>query len=205
MSKLPPPPSATDGVAEPVDGTHAVRKNQLRLLVEWVALLTLALLVAVGLRTYAFQTFYIPSGSMMPTLQVGDRIVVDKFAIDFGTIHRGDILVFKAPPTLNCGEPSAVDLVKRVVGLPGDSLYSIGNTVYVNHRVLREKWGHFEPLTPPIASVAEPVVVAANHYFMMGDNHPNSCDSRIWGTISRSDVIGKAFFRLWPLRRLGAL
>jgi len=69
------------------------------------------------MRTYAFQTFYIPSGSMEPTLQIGDRIVVNKLAVTFGTINVGDIVVFKAPPAENCGEP-VTDLVKRVIGIP---------------------------------------------------------------------------------------
>ena len=162
-----------------------------------------ALLVSVGLRTYAFQTFYIPSGSMEPTLLVGDRIIVDKLAVDWGTIHRGDVLVFKAPPAENCGGEPVVDLVKRVIGVPGDKLYSIGNTIYVNSKPLHENWPHSEPLGNAIAAAASPVVVPANHYFMMGDNHSNSCDSRMWGTITRSDVIGKAFLRVWPLNRLG--
>jgi signal peptidase I len=172
---------------------------------EWGIILLVALLVSVGLRTYAFQTFYIPSGSMEPTLQVGDRIIVDKLAVDWGTIHRGDILVFKAPPTENCGGAPVVDLVKRVIGLPGDKLYSVGNTIYVNGTKLNQNWPYNDPLGNPIATASNPVVVAPNNYFMMGDNHSDSCDSRMWGTITRSDVIGKAFLRVWPVTRLGFL
>ncbi len=175
------------------------------LLIEWGIILIAALIVSVALRAFAFQTFFIPSGSMEPTLQVGYRIMVDKLAVDFGTINRGDILVFKAPPTEDCGGTPVVDLVKRVIGLPGDKLYSVGNTIYVNGMKFNEAWTHTEPLGNEIASASDPVVVAANHYFMMGDNHGNSCDSRMWGTIPRSDVIGKAFFRVWPLGRLGFL
>ena len=174
-------------------------------LVEWVIILVVALLVSVGLRTYAFQTFFIPSGSMEPTLQIGDRIVVDKLAVDWGTIHRGDILVFKSPPTENCGGAPVTDLVKRVVGIPGDHIYSVGNTIYVNGLKFNENWSHTEPLGNAIATANNPIVVSPNHYFMMGDNHSDSCDSRMWGTITRSDVIGKAFFRVWPLTRLGFL
>jgi signal peptidase I len=180
-------------------------RNLQHLLVEWGIILVVALLVSVGLRAYAFQTFFIPSGSMEPTLQVGDRIVVDKLAVDWGTIHRGDILVFKAPPAENCGGTPVTDLVKRVVGIPGDRIYSIGNTIYVNGQKFNENWSHTEPLGNAIAAQNNPVVVAPNHYFMMGDNHSDSCDSRMWGTITRSDVIGKAFFRVWPLTRLGFL
>jgi len=161
-----------------------------------------ALLVSFLVRTYVFQTFYIPSGSMEPTLQIGDRIVVSKLSVEFGTIHRGDILVFKAPVGVQsaCGD-NVADLVKRVIGLPGDHLTSKGNTIYVNGHVLKQPWTHVEPLSRSIGEVTVP----ANHYFMMGDNEPYSCDSRFWGTIPRSSIIGKAFVRIWPLSRLGFL
>lgn len=169
-------------------------------------LLVVVVVVTFGLRTYVFQTYFIPSGSMEPTLQIGDRILVDKLAADWGTINRGDIIVFKSPPNENCGGIHDPILVKRVIGLPGDSLYSVGNTIYVDGKKLNEAWTHTEPLGPPaIASPAHPVVVAANHYFMVGDNHSDSCDSRYWGTITHSAIIGKAFFRIWPLSRFGFL
>jgi signal peptidase I len=137
---------------------------------------------------------------MEPTLQIGDRLIVNKLSVDFGTIHRGDIVVFKAPPSENCGVKVA-DLVKRVIGVPGDHLTSKGNTIYVNGKPLKEPWTHTEPLGPAIGKVT----VSANHYFMMGDNHSDSCDSRSWGTVPRSDIIGKAFVRIWPLSRIGFL
>ncbi len=167
---------------------------------EWVVIVLIAAGVSFFLRAYVVQTYFIPSGSMEPTLQIGDRIVVSKLSVDFGTIHRGDILVFRAPPSEHCGEPVA-DLVKRVIGLPGDHLTSRGNTIYVNGRPLKETWTHVEPLGTPIGNVTVP----ANSYFMMGDNHPNSCDSRMWGTLPRQYVIGKVFLRIWPLSRLGFL
>jgi len=174
------------------------RKPRRRALIEWAAIILVAVLVSFLLRTFAFQTFFIPSGSMEPTLQVGDRIIVNKLSVTFGTIHIGDIVVFKAPPAENCGEP-VTDLVKRVIGIPGDHLTSRGNTIYVNGKKLDEKWPHTEPLGQAIGNVTVP----KNNYFMMGDNHSDSCDSRMWGTVPRSDIIGKAFVRIWPLRRIG--
>jgi signal peptidase I len=177
-----------------------------RHLVEWGVLLVLALVVTFGVRAYVAQTFFIPSGSMNPTLLQGDRIVVDKLSVRFGSIHRGDILVFRAPPTEHCSSEPAGDLVKRVIGLPGDRLYSIGNRIYVNGKRLHEAWPHTEPLGPPaIATKKHPVLVAAGHYYMMGDNHFYSCDSRYWGTITHSEIIGKAFVRIWPISRWGTL
>jgi len=189
-SEEPPPPETP---TPPV-----VRKHRRRALIEWTAIIIVAVLVSFLLRTFAFQTFYIPSGSMEPTLQIGDRIIVNKLSVTFGKIHIGDIVVFKAPPAENCGEV-VTDLVKRVIGLPGDHLTSKGNTIYVNGKVLHENWPHTEPLGQPIGHIT----VAKNHYFMMGDNHSDSCDSRMWGTVPRSDIIGKAFVRIWPLSRIG--
>lgn len=193
-----------DEPVEPAPAQHKEKSLRHRV-TEWVIIIVVALLISLGLRTYAFQTFYIPSVSMQPTLQVGDRIIIDKLAVRFGTINRGDILVFKSPPTENCGGAPVTDLVKRVIGVPGDHLYSVGNTIYVNGKKLNENWPHLEPLGTPIATVNNPIVVAPDHYFMMGDNHPDSCDSRYWGTIPRSDVLGKAFVRIWPISRLGSL
>ncbi len=190
--------------APPTDSTVSPpksRKRAVRIAVEWVAVLVVAAVASITLRTFVFETFYIPSGSMEPTLQIGDRIVVDKLSVDFGTIHRGDVLVFKSPPTENCGGPPVADLVKRVIGLPGDHLTSVGNTIYVNGVALKENWPHTEPLGTTIGHVTVP----AGHYFMMGDNHSDSCDSRMWGPITRSEIIGKVFVRIWPLGRLGFL
>lgn len=176
------------------------RRSRQRALFEWGAILIVAVSVSFFMRAYALQTFFIPSGSMEPTLQIGDRIIVSKLSLDFGSIHRGDILVFKAPPAEHCGEV-VTDLVKRVIGLPGDTLTSQGNTIFVNGQPLKETWTHYEPLSTPITKT----VVPPNQYFMMGDNHPNSCDSRMWGTVPRSDIIGRAFLRIWPLSRTGLL
>ncbi|HUX04190.1 MAG TPA: signal peptidase I [Acidimicrobiales bacterium] len=176
------------------------RKRTTRLVGEWVVIIMIALLISFVMRTFVIQTFFIPSGSMEPTLKVGDRIIVSKLSVQWGTIHRGDMLVFKAPPSEHCGAP-VTDLVKRVIGLPGDHLTSRGNTIYVNGSPLKETWTHYEPLGTPIGHVTVP----ANSYFMMGDNHPDSCDSRMWGSVPRSDVIGKVFLRIWPLSRFGLL
>ena len=193
-------PSRPRTLDEPSANGPRNSKRRSRVLLEWVFVVLFALVASFLMRSYVFQTFYIPSGSMEPTLLIGDRIIVNKISVDFGTIHIGDILVFKAPPTVHCGE-TVTDLVKRVIGLPGDHLTSRGNTIYVNGKPLVENWPHIEPLGQAIGNVTVP----ANHYFMMGDNHPNSCDSRYWGTVPRSDIIGKAFIRIWPLSRFGFL
>lgn len=176
-------------------------RSRRKVVIEWGVILVVAVVASFLVRAYAVQTFFIPSGSMEPTLHLGDRILVNKLSVRFGTINVGDIIVFKAPPTEHCDDGSYSDLVKRVIGLPGQTLTSKGNTVYVNGKALKEPWTYFHTLNPPIKKVKVP----KNSYYVMGDNRANSCDSRFWGTVPRKDIIGKAFFRMWPLSRIGFL
>jgi signal peptidase I len=194
-------PPTTSEVEEAPAAPEAKKRSTRRSLTEWGVVVVIAVAVSILIRTFVFQTFFIPSGSMEPTLQVGDRIVVSKLSVEFGTIHTGDILVFKAPKAVatDCGD-NVADLVKRVIGLPGQTIWSKGNTIYVDGKVLAQPWTHVSQIGPK--SIVK-THIAKNHYFMMGDNEPNSCDSRYWGTIPRSSIIGKAFFRLWPLSRVG--
>ena len=201
--------SDDEAAVEPAPSTDAVpptSSRRRRVIVEWVVLIVVAVAISFLVRTYVVQTYFIPSKSMEPTLLVGDRIVVNKLAVEFGTIHTGDIMVFTAPPAvaIDCNDAVPV-LVKRVIGLPGQHLFSVGTTIYVNGHALNQWWTHYATLGTPIASPSHPITVPENHYFMMGDNHANSCDSRTWGSVPRSDMIGKAFIRIWPLRRFGFL
>jgi signal peptidase I len=188
---------ASDTAASSGEPTPHRTNRARRVALEWALVIVLAVLVSFVVRTFVFQTFFIPSSSMNPTLWKGDRIVVNKLSVEFGTINIGDIVVFKAPPdvAMDCGDP-VTDLVKRVIGLPGDRLYSKGNTIYVNGKPLDQKWTVWPLLGTPIS----PITVPAGHYFMMGDWHNKSCDSRTWGTVPKSDLIGKVFVRIWPLK-----
>jgi signal peptidase I len=168
---------------------------------EWVGILVLALLAAFVVRTFIFQTFYIPSGSMEPTLQIGDRIVVSKLSYRIHAPGRGDIIVFHAPPREQsaCADPQIKDLVKRVIGLPGETISSRGNQVLINGKPIAQPWFPATALGPAI----EPQTIPANQYFVMGDNRTDSCDSRMWGTLPRTDIIGHVVFRIWPINRIG--
>jgi signal peptidase I len=194
------PPIVVDDVeSSPIPETH---RSRFRSPIEWAIVVVVAVIVSLLIRTFVLQTFSIPSASMMPTLQKGDRIIVSKLGVEFGTIHTGDILVFKAPKAVAtvCADTDA-DLVKRVIGLPGQTLTSKDNTIYVNGKPLVQPWTHNSVLGTAIGTIKVP----PNHYFMMGDNESDSCDSRFWGTIPRSSIIGKAFIRIWPLSRLAFL
>ncbi len=194
---------AVEGDAPDVASPEApTRTRRMHPVLEWLIVLVIAVGVSLLIRAYAFQTYFIPSGSMEPTLHIGDRIIVSKLSVEFGTIHIGDVVVFRAPPgvKVQCGD-AVPDLVKRVIGLPGDHLTSRGNTIYVNGHRLTQWWTHNPVLGKPIGTVTVP----ANSYFMLGDNEANSCDSRYWGTVPRSDIVGKAILRIWPLSRVGFL
>ena len=136
--------------------------------------------------TLTGQVFYVPSGSMVPTLGVGDYVVVGKTRM----IHRGQIIVFKRPPA-DIGTTD-VDLVKRVIGLPGETISSRGNTVLINGQALAEPW--LPPLTGICAESAENIPttkIPTGHYFVMGDCRGDSADSRVWGTLAGSFIIGE--------------
>ncbi len=166
--------------------------------------------LAVLLRTFVVQTFFIPSGSMMPTLQVGDRIVVNKLSYDLHGVDRGNIVVFTRPSNEHCAGPPVSDLVKRVIGLPGETISLNGRGyVEINGNRLDETWlpasvrGSTYPGPPGTGfNLSHPYKIPANHYFVMGDNRMNSCDSRYWGPIAGSEIVGKVDLRIWPLKSL---
>ncbi|HWF16103.1 MAG TPA: signal peptidase I [Acidimicrobiales bacterium] len=201
-----PPPAgpATNGATagEPPRSTRWLR--------EAVIVVLVAVVVAVLLRTFVVQTFYIPSGSMEPTLQVGDRILVNKLSYHLHGVGRGDIVVFSRPPNENCGGPEVNDLVKRVIGLPGEVISVSGGHVDVDGRRLDESWlpSAEQGVTKPgpggtAYSLEQSYRVPANDYFVMGDNRTDSCDSRFWGPISKSLIVGKVEMRVWPVSSLG--
>lgn len=164
-----------------------------RRVVEWVVLVALALTSAFLLRTFIVQSFYIPSTSMTPTLHVGDRVLVNKLAYRFGDPGRGDIVVFEAPP----GEGSSEirDLIKRVIGLPGETIEGREGRIYIDGERIEEPW-----LPEGIQSrTFGPETIPEDHYWVLGDNRFDSRDSTFFKAIPRSSIVGKAFVRIWPL------
>lgn len=180
------PVVATDRPAKPKPG---LARNA----GEWVAIVAVALLAAFLIKQYLVQAFYIPSGSMEDTLEISDRVLVNKLSYRLHDVNRGDVVVFKRPPA----EPEAgtKDLIKRVVGLPGETVEGRNGSVYVDGRRLREPYVLGSAVSNPFG----PQRVPPGHVWVMGDNRPNSRDSRSFGSVSESLIVGRAFIRVWPV------
>jgi signal peptidase I len=193
-------------------------KKQRSFWLEAPVLILIAFVLALGIKATAFAPFYIPSGSMLPTLKVGDRILVNKLSYKLHDPGRGDIVVFQqgstGSPNLfqrlwntiseGLGRPpdGSRDLVKRVIGLPGDTIEVRADAVYINGEKLQEPW---LPAGVSMGGRYGPMQIPPGHYFVMGDNRPNSSDSRVFGPIPKSDIVGRAIVRVWPPSRLGGL
>ncbi|HEY1917748.1 MAG TPA: signal peptidase I [Streptosporangiaceae bacterium] len=174
------------------------KRSWRRSLAETVITLLVAVLLAGLLRVFVFQTFEIPTASMVPTIEVHDRILVQKAFFTWHDVHEGDIVVFSHPPRDRCPGPANGDLVKRVIALPGQTIYSSGNNIYINGRLLAEPYlPHPDPLGPAIASSQDPYRVPAGEFFMLGDNRAISCDSRYWGPVKGSTIVGQVVLRWW--------
>lgn len=193
------------GVDEMLEAEHtgplsdpAVDRSHVRGVLEWLVVLGSAVVVALLLRAFLFQAFFIPSESMEETLRVDDRVLVNKLSYRIGDVSRGEVVVFRRPDD----QPGEFrDLIKRVIGLPGESIEARDNTIFIDGQVLIEPY-----LTPgEVIGDFGPVVIPEGEYFVMGDNRDNSGDSRIFGTVNEERFIGRAFFLFWPLDRIGSL
>jgi signal peptidase I len=195
---------------------HGVR----RFLTELPVLVLIAFVLALLLKTFLIQAFYIPSSSMEPTLDIGDRVLVNKVVYRIREPRRGEVVVFSERSVLpvpqegnvvtrllrsmaeglGMARPDEKDFIKRIIGLPGETLEYRDGVIYIDGTPLPESTtseGGY--LSSPDFAPFGPVTVPADHYFMMGDNRPSSADSRsLLGTIPRQDIIGRAFVVIWP-------
>lgn len=183
--------------------TQRVRSKQLIiticLILLGVSLITQ--LVAFTVREYAAEVRYIPSGAMEPTLQINDRLIVDKASYRFANPKRGDIIIFDPPESVVQQDPDSESaFIKRIIGLPGERVQIQGGSIYINDQALTE---NYSASTPSYQWGGD--VVPENAYFVLGDNRDNSYDSHIWGYVPRGLIIGKATKIFWPLRRSGPI
>ena len=203
-------PHADAGDDDPEAAKDAKEHDRVRSLVEWVAVIVGALVVALVVKTFLFQAFFIPSASMEPTLEEGDRVLVNKLSYDLHDIRRGDIVVFELPPD-KVGSDGIKDLIKRVIGLPGDVIETRDGVVYINDRRLDEPYLPEGTLTGDPANGNNPAIerqtIPEGTVFVMGDNRDNSHDSRYAdrGPIPIESVVGRAFVLVWPPGEMGTL
>ncbi len=195
MKTTPPEQSQTESTPQP-------------LLVQWwqkwgenITIIVLALGLAIFIRTFVAEPRYIPSESMLPTLEVGDRLIVEKLSYYSHPPQRGDIVVFAPPPQLQeQGYLEDQAFIKRVIGLPGEKIEVKNGRVYVDGELLTESYIAAAP-----TYAMSPMVVPPDRLFVMGDNRNNSNDSHVWGFLPQANIIGHACFRFWPIERLGGM
>jgi len=206
------PPGATEEGAAPEP--PARRGSSLFQVVREIGFLVVtAVVIAVVVKTFVAQAFYIPSGSMLPQLQINDRVVVSKVSYRLHEPRRGDIVVFDAPgqrvpdtsslpvrmlrgvvQSIGLAAPSTDEYIKRVIALPGERVEARNGRILIDGRALNE------PYLPAGVSTGEfsAVIVPAGMLWVMGDNRANSADSRVFGPVPQSTLVGRAFVRLWP-------
>ena len=218
MSETPPPVESTVDLwptapleSQPMDPSEKPgaplpppRRRSKRVFIEWGAILAFAVLAAVVLRAFVVQPYFIPSGSMYPTLKVGDKVLVDKLSYHMHGIHRGDVIVFKRPVWDVDTSGNVTDLIKRVIGLPGETISANGGHVYIDGQLLNQPW--LPKGSTSYTANFGPVHIPTGRYFVMGDNRPDSSDSRfVLGPIPSSLIVGRAFILVWPLSHFGTL
>lgn len=168
--------------------------------VEGLQTLGLSIVLALGIRTFVAEARYIPSGSMEPTLEINDRLVVEKISYYFNPPERGDIVVFWPPDNLFPEGKRRDAFIKRVIGLPGDTIEISNGKVSINGELIEEDYIKAEP-----NYVWGPETVPADSYLVLGDNRNSSYDSHSWGFVPAENIIGKAVVRFWPPSRIGGL
>lgn len=194
---------------------HRPRRSGIRRAIyEWVIVIVAALVAALIIKAVAIEAFYIPSGSMEPTLYPGDRVLVNRLSYDFHSVHTGDVIVFRRPPGDSSNDK---DLIKRVIGLPGETISVHNCRVFINGKQMPQPYlpkGWQNPSSeycttwidgPGTANLPNPFKVPPHSYFVMGDNRKDSDDSRYWGFVPASYIIGRAFVRIWPPSRIGGI
>jgi signal peptidase I len=181
----------------------------LRKLVDWLLTVAIAGAFVLAFEAEVAKPYRIPSSSMEPTLhcarpgpwceaRFSDRVIVNRLAYRFSSPKRGQIVVFTAPPaaTVNCGEGGT--FVKRLIGLPGDTVSEANGTISINGKPLQERYAYATAEDTTVGTWHVP----PNSYFFLGDDRPHTCDSRTWGSVPRSNLIGPLLVTYWPPDRI---
>lgn len=171
-------------------------KGIMKSLSEWVIIIAVAFLLSLVIRNYVIDTRIVPSGSMLPTIQLQDRLIVDRVFYKWDSFKRGDIIVFQAPEKAMEDK----DLVKRIIGLPGEKVEIKNGKVFIDDRALNEPYIK----SPPDYDYG-PVIVPPDSFFMLGDNRSASKDSHVWGFLPSDKILGRVWIRYWPANSFGSL
>jgi signal peptidase I len=177
-------------------------KKQSSFWVELAQTLGLSVVLAFGMRQFVAEARVVPTGSMEPTIQINDRLVVEKISYLFQSPERGDIIVFQAPEkALVISESTTNDAyVKRIIGLPGETVEVSDGKVFINGKALSESY-----IKAPPNYTWGPNTVPDDQYLVLGDNRNGSLDGHVWGFLPKDTIIGKATARFWPPNRIGGL
>lgn len=175
----------------------STKKSIVRTVLDYIEIVVFAFVLSWGLRSTVVEASVIPTPSMLPTIQLQDRVVVDKIAFKFSEINRGDIIVFRPPSDV---DSSGTDWIKRVIGLPGETVEIKNGKVFINGSELTEAYEMEKP-----NYTYGPIIVPENSYFVLGDNRNNSLDSHYWGVLPKDNIVGKALIKIWPLKSFGYL
>lgn len=166
----------------------------------------IALSIFLVIYLFAIQPHQVSGQSMFPNFHDREYILTDKISYKFGDPVRGDVVVFHAPDAAHCPKGTGCDFIKRVLGVPGDTLEIRDHVFFLNGEPLVEPYIPPENTLNPGAFIEGRVItLGLNEYFVVGDNRPHSSDSRAWGPIGKENIVGKGFFRYWPLDRIGLL
>lgn len=183
----------------PQNSTEKTPLEKENVVKEVIQTIIFALFLSFGIRTFVAEARYIPSSSMEPTLQINDKLIIEKMTYRFRTPEREEIIVFNATEALlKEGFDSA--FIKRVIGIPGDKVMVKDRVVMVNGMIIKEDYIKEAP-----SYDFGPVVVPPDNYLVLGDNRNNSYDSHMWGYVPKDKIVGRALVRFWPLNRLGAI
>lgn len=189
----------SDPTTEPKTSIPAEPSPKLKALWENLQILVVALILALLIRAYVAEPRFIPSDSMVPTLQVGDRLVVEKISYRLHPPEFGDIVVFDPPLQLQRqGYKRDQAFIKRIIGQPGETIEIKNGRVFVNGQSIQEPY-----IAEPPAYAMNSVVIPEGTFFVMGDNRNNSNDSHVWGFLPKDNIIGRAWLRFYPFDRLG--
>jgi signal peptidase I len=207
-------PQPSDEFHHPLDRVTGRLPRRLRIAVDWIVTIVGAIAIVLAIKAWVVNPYRIPSSSMEPTLhcarpapgceaRFSDRVLANRFIYHFHDPHRGDVIVFKTPPAAKAKCGAGGTFVKRIIGLPGERvgirLKRGAAYVYVDGKRLDEPYiqNDRRDIGPE-----ETFRVPLGHYFVMGDNRSQSCDSRVWGSVPRDNIIGKVFMTYWPPLRI---